>query len=138
MTDECRLVIIEMEVKKRPKRDGDGREEAETGGLCPCHVSLCVFVHHASALLWLLTTCTSSIIHCYALTEGGGLITVQPEGRGGERDIMCSWTSERAAQPDALMCIMGVCVCVCVPVLMCVSMESASLCILQRARCPDV
>ncbi len=32
-------------------------------------------------------TCTSSIIHSFALTESEGLITVQPEGGRGERDV---------------------------------------------------
>lgn len=51
----------------------------------------------------------SSIIHSLASTESRGLITVQPEGGRGERDLMCNRTSKRAAWPNALMCIMGAC-----------------------------
>lgn len=105
--------MIEMEIKKEPNRERDRRKEAETDACCPCHVCLCVCVHHVSALLWSLTTCTSSIIHSFALTESRGLIAVQPEGGRGERDVMCNWTSERAAWPNALMCIKGVCACRC-------------------------
>lgn len=109
----CWFVLINMEIKKVANGHRHGGEEAlkETDACCPCHVCHCVC--HVSALLWSLPTCTSSIIHSFALPESRVLITVQPEGGRGERDILCNWTSMRAAQPNVLMCIMGVCVCRC-------------------------
>ena len=88
-------------------------------------VSLFVCVHHARALLWLLTTCTSSIIHSFTSSESGRLIAAQPERWRGGGD-------QREDHTDTHTYIL----CVCVGgggggVL-------ALLCILQRARCPDV
>lgn len=86
----------------RYDRDADGKERGSKFGrdrclLYPLCVSLlvevcarvCVCPSYERAAVVVHTTCTSSIIHSFALSESGRLITVQPEGRRGESDLEC-------------------------------------------------
>lgn len=79
------LFMIEMEITKEPNRDRDWREEAakeaETEACCPCHVSLCVCVHHVSALLWSL----AHFIHYSQLSIDWEQGTYHRPARGRER-----------------------------------------------------
>lgn len=79
-------------------------------------VSAVPFIVSVSIMWALRCGCSQLVLHSLFTVSHwlrtGGLITVQPEGGRGERDIMCNWTSKGAARPNALMFIMGVCVCV--------------------------
>lgn len=104
-----------MEIKKVANGTRHGGEEAlkKTDACCPCHVCHCVC--HVSALLWSLATCTSSIIHSFALPES----TYHRPARGRERwkghtvqlDQHESCTAKRANVHHGRVCVQ-VCVCV--------------------------
>lgn len=108
---------------------------ANRDSCCSCHVSPRVRVHHAVPLLWSRTTCTSSIIHIFALTENEALITVQPKAGRGERDTICGSTVGRGRHsPNAHPACVYVDTDACSQPLFLVCFF---FCELRSARCPD-
>lgn len=105
-----------MELNRRGKSE---HKKAQADACCPCRAFRCVCVHHVSTPLWLLTTCTSSIIHSFALTESTR--TYHRSARGRERwkghnvqlDQWGGCTAKRANVHRGRVCVCaGVCVCV--------------------------
>lgn len=140
-SDECsvaankkRLIIILLiwcdrdGDNEEPSRDRDGRKEAATEACCPCHVSLCVCVHHASAPLRSL----AHFIYYSQLSIGWERGTYHRPTRRRERwkGHNVQVDEQRGLHGQTCWCASGVRV----PAFMCPSMRSVLLCLFDQSQ----